>query len=357
MKNVVWLITLIVAVIFGSSLAAVTNYGDLATWVAAAGTVGTLVFLATQHMQQMNHNLERFDFERQQWLTQAENSHFDNFDKHLQEIVEAENFEITFQFKRKLHKSLFTDCISKEFKPTIEPHNLQTGFPLFEVEHHIHDYQKTIIEHSEVSPDILNIDYGISSAFKSLHVTCFRLYGVGDISNTTDPSFKPVTLNILQPVSSLFLIVRVSSRLHEYCKLEKVQIPNRTTFFSEKGFIDALFDYCYSDEKPSYIHLNTGPLDVLTVLYKTNQVIKSIDVKNCTLNELADKCSYYQFFNAGKCYVGDPNNQSDVKKYLQHISHLFNQLVVSQGLSLDHLEIINGHRDYLSNHFSIHEID
>lgn len=357
MKNVVWLITLIVAVIFGSLLAGVTNYGDLATWVAAVGTVGTLVFLAKQHMQQMNHNLERFEFERQQWLTQAENSHFDNFDKHLQEIVEATNFDITFQFKRKLHKSLFTDCVSNKFTHTIEPHNLQSGFLLFEVEHHMHDYQKTIIEHSEASPNILNIDYGISSAFKSLHVTCSRLYGVGDISNTTNPSFKPVTLNILRPVDSLFLISSVSSRLHEYCKLEKITIPNRKTFFREEGFINALFDYCYSDEKPSYIHLNTGPLDVLTVLYKTNQVITTIDLKNETLNELAEKCSYNQFFNAGKCHVGDPNSPLDVKKYLQHISCLFHQLLMSGGLSLEHLEIINGHRDYLANHFSIHEID
>lgn len=102
MKNVIWLITLIIAVIFGSSLTGITNYGDLATWVAAVGTVCTLAFLVKQHI----HNEDRSKFERNMWITEIENSHFSKFEACLEDIIEAENYELKFQYKRKLHRAI-----------------------------------------------------------------------------------------------------------------------------------------------------------------------------------------------------------------------------------------------------------
>lgn len=253
-----------------------------------------------------------------------------------------------------MHRALFTDSKTGEFSSEIKLTNLVNGHPLVDIELNTHKFRERFSEHMNSSQKILNIDEHIAKAFNNIKLQSSKLYGIGDISNTTDPSFKPVVMNILTPVSSLFLISSVSRQLHEFCEIDRIELEKQPTFFKESPFIEALFDYCFSHEIASYIYLEKGPLDLLEVLYKTNQALKLLKNVNDKIEHLQEITSYFQFFNARKCHVGNPNIREDVEQYLLLLRDNFLELEQSKEFCIEDKKIIIKHHQYLCNHLLEH---
>lgn len=311
------------------------NYGDVPTWLAAIGTIGTLLFAVVQNHKLVKRQDQTERLQAKLWEKQLKSLNFQEYQSHISEfnvMLESIESELPTAIEFRNKKSFYQSIFNKNSRDNVEYElsEITNNHPISTIERELESHLKCIIDFSERKHDSsLGLLLSYVQLFDRMRLSTGSNCRFADVKISNG-----VTLNIFELNDLTFSLHRAYNKVRSFCQLESYQ-TEQNAFIDGGDLTERILHFYASDPNSNTIIVNFGHYNLLKILSSSILIAREFELSDKKLVDLL----HITGFMRGTT-IKNPQDTAEVKLYLSTLADTFRELEVSNNQIAGHITFI-----------------